>query len=303
MKALKAKKQILRTQISNARSRNNERQLERALQRYFKALEKQVQRNLRFYWQDNLVMGQVDLITEPILASHEEYYQILEKYLTREYKIGAKEAQRLVLRLNKNRVANKSIIDPKLIKSSPILSSIYDLFGTLSGAEQDLLERVFEASMNTLIRVDQSIKDIIADGYKSGNGINYVSSLIMERFGQLQSWESKRIARTEIHNAHNRAVIDTYKEYDVQYTMWISAHDKRVRGLKKTDKADHVKLDGEIIRLGDTYSNGLKFPGDTDGPLVEWINCRCSNAPYVIPYGYAAPPMEQFTENDLIKIR
>ena len=41
MKALKAKKQILRSQVNNARSRNNERQLEKALNKYFKALEKQ----------------------------------------------------------------------------------------------------------------------------------------------------------------------------------------------------------------------------------------------------------------------
>ena len=51
------------------------------------------------------------------------------------------------------------------------------------------------------------------------------------------------------------------------------------------------------------YSNGLRFPGDTDGPIEEWINCRCSNAPYVLPYGYAAPPQQQFRENDLIKIK
>ena len=63
------KRQILASKISNARTRNNERQLERALQRYFKALEKQIQHNLKFYWQDNLVMGQVDLITEPIMKS------------------------------------------------------------------------------------------------------------------------------------------------------------------------------------------------------------------------------------------
>jgi len=423
MKALKAKKQILRTQISNARSRNNERQLERALQRYFKSLEKQIQRNLQFYWQDNLVMGQVDLITEPITNTHQEYYEIIEKYLLREYELGSQEAKRLVLRLNKNRVANKAKVkkpkknpnlqneftkdfytwlsqaegtkgielkpiynrlkrkykskvknraeferlftnavqatgtrlypsrdpdlkvifgkgknargfgyidrrnltkpkmvkpvveepeveEPKVTTPEPVetdtpfkIDDQYNLFGTLSGAEDDLLNRTFEASMGTLMRVDQSIKEIITDGYKTGYGINYVSNKIRERFGQLHGWESKRIARTEIHNAHNRAVMDTYQEYDVQYTMWITTHDKRVRGLRKKDKANHVKMDGEIIRLGDTYSNGLKYPGDTDGPLVEWINCRCSNAPYVVPYGYMAPPKQQFKETDLIKIK
>lgn len=299
MKALKAKKQILRTQISNARSRNNERQLERALARYFKALEKQVQRNLKFYWQDNLVMGQVDLITEPITSSHEEYYEILKQYVVREYRLGTQEAERLVLRLNKNRVANKATKP----KPRAFLKRTFELFGINATAEEDLLTRVFIASERTLARVDRSIMDIITLGYKSGNGINSVANELTRRFDQLTTWESKRIARTEIHNAHNRGTMDKYQEFGIEYTMWITAHDDRVRGLKETDTADHVELDGQIIRLGDTYSNGLKYPGDTDGPIEEWINCRCSNAPYVIPYGYTAPPMEQFTENDLIKIR
>ena len=300
MKALKPKKQILRTQISNARSRNNERQLERALQRYFKALEKQIQRNLKFYWQDNnFVMGQVDLITEPILASHDEYYEILKQYVSREYQLGQEEAERLVLRLNKNRVANKATKP----KARAFLKRTFELFGIHATAEEDLLTRVFIASERTLARVDRSIMDIITLGYKSGNGINSVANELTRRFDQLTTWESKRIARTEIHNAHNRGTMDKYQEFGIEYTMWITAHDDRVRGLKETDTADHASLDGQIIRLGDTYSNDLKYPGDTDGPIEEWINCRCSNAPYVIPYGYAAPPMQQFTENDLIKIR
>ena len=300
MKALKAKKQILRTQVSNARSRNNERQLERALQRYFKALEKQIQRNLRFYWQDNnLVMGQVDLITEPILASHDEYYEILKQYVSREYRLGTQEAERLIHQLNRNRVANKSTKP----KARAFLKRTFELFGIHATAEEDLLTRVFIASERTLARVDRSIMDIITLGYKSGNGINSVANELTRRFDQLTTWESKRIARTEIHNAHNRGTMDKYQEFGIEYTMWITAHDDRVRGLKETDTADHASLDGQIIRLGDTYSNDLKYPGDTDGPIEEWINCRCSNAPYVLPYGFAAPPMEQFTENDLIKIR
>ena len=293
MKALKAKKQILMTQISNARSRNNERQLERALQRYFKALEKQVQRNLKFYWQDNnLVMGQVDLITEPIMNSHDEYYEILKQYVSREYRLGTQEAERLIRQLNRNRVANKSTKP----KARAFLKRTFELFGIHATAEEDLLTRVFIASERTLARVDRSIMDIITLGYKSGNGINSVANELTRRFDQLQTWESKRIARTEIHNAHNRGTMDKYQEYGVEYTMWIAADDERTR-------ESHLEINGEIIRLGDTYSNGLKYPGDTDGPIEEWINCRCSNAPYVIPYGYAAPPMEQFTENDLIKIR
>lgn len=287
MKALKVKKQILRSRISNARSRNNERQLERELARFFDSLGKQVQSNLEEYWSDHLLQGQINLISKPIMEAQAEYYLILQKYNRREYRLGIQEAERLV------KLANKPVAE-KAIK--PRLSKRLDLFATLRGAEEDLLERVFIASQATLARVDTSIKTLLTEGYQSGKGINYVSNLLVKRFDQLQTWEAKRIARTEIHNSHNTAVMDTYNEIGVEYTMWISADDERTR-------ESHLEINGEIIRLGDTYSNGLRFPGDTDGPIEEWINCRCSNAPYVLPYGYTAPPQQQFTENDLIKIK
>ena len=287
MKALKAKKQILRSKISNARSRNNERQLERELARFFYRLGKQVQSNLEEYWSDHLLQGQINLISKPIMEAQAEYYLILQKYNRREYRLGIQEAERLVKLANKN-------YSFKAVK--PRLNKRFDLFATLRGAEEDLLERVFLASQATLNRVDTSIKTLLTEGYQSGKGINYVSNLLVKRFDQLQTWEAQRIARTEIHNSHNTAVMDTYNEYGVEYTMWIAADDERTR-------ESHLEINGEIIRLGDTYSNGLRFPGDTDGPIEEWINCRCSNAPFVLPYGYTAPPQQQFTENDLIKIK
>ena len=287
MKALKATKQILQSQVSNARSRNNERQLERELARFFDRLGKQVQSNLEEYWSDHLLQGQINLISKPIMEAQAEYYLILQKYNRREYRLGIQEAERLVKLANKN-------YSFKAVK--PRLNKRFDLFATLRGAEEDLLERVFLASQATLNRVDTSIKTLLTEGYQSGKGINYVSNLLVKRFDQLQTWEAQRIARTEIHNSHNTAVMDTYNEYGVEYTMWIAADDERTR-------ESHLEINGEIIRLGDTYSNGLRFPGDTDGPIEEWINCRCSNAPFVLPYGYAAPPQQQFRENDLIKIK
>lgn len=290
------KKMILASQLSNARSRNNERQLQRELSRFFAKLGDKVLDQLREIYNDNLLVGQAELITKPITDATTEYYHILQKYDKREYKLGQAEAQRLV-RLSQRGYSFKAV------KPKVKLDKRYSLFGTLRGAEEDLFERIFIASQATMARVEQSIMTILLEGYKSGKGIDYVANELNKRFDQLTTWESKRIARTEIHNSHNTAVNDTYQELGVEYTMWITAHDDRVRGLKETDTADHVELDGEIIRLGDTYSNGLKYPGDTDGPIEEWINCRCANAPFNMPYGYMAPPQEQFKETDLIRIK
>jgi SPP1 gp7 family putative phage head morphogenesis protein len=277
------------------RSANNERQLEQALSQLFRKLSKEVLGNLEEYWSEyQLLQGQINLMVKPIEEAQEEYYHILERYIRREYKLGNKEAQRLV-DLAMTKQAHKSIFD-KLRKAVNIKATRYNLFGTLEEAEEELLTKTFIASQRTIARVATDINQIITTGYTSGKGINVVAQMLQTRFNQLETWEAKRIARTEIHNAHNNAVMKTYETLNVEYTQWIAADDDRTR-------ESHVEVDREIIRIGDTYSNGLQYPGDTSGPIEEWINCRCSNAPYVMPYGMMAPPgMEQFREEDLIPI-
>ena len=285
---------ILASQIALKRSQNNETELQNALAKYFKIIETAIQSNLEEYWSDTLLLqGHLDLILQPLTDGEEAYYQILEQYIKREYKLGISEAKRLV-ELAVNPQANKSIFD-KLKKKVNIKATRNNLFGTLTDAEQELLERTKIFSKRTLARITSDINQILTQGYTDGKGINVVATTITKRFNQLETWEARRIARTEIHNAHNNAVMKTYDTLGVEYTQWIAADDDRTR-------ESHIEVDREIIRIGDTYSNGLQYPGDTDGPIEEWINCRCSNAPFVMPYGYTAPPMTQFREDDLIKI-
>ena len=253
-----------------------------------------------------MVNGQMELVVKPILDSQEEYQDILKKYALREYKLGQEEAVRLV-ELSGHLHADKGIRDfIKGVKTKAVDS----LFATLRWTEDDLLESIFIASERTLSRVSQQIREILSDGYKSGMGIDKVARDIRERYDQLKDWESVRIARTEIHTSHNQGVMHTYDELGVEYTQWIAHIDKRTRpshgGMtkgKRGGKHATGNVNREIIRMGDTYSNGLAYPGDKSGPIEEWINCRCSNAPFVMPYGYTAPPnMKQFKESDLVKV-
>ena len=286
---------ILASKIALNRSENNEDQLRKELTAYFQNIENQIQDLLQEYGHvETLLNGQLQIILNPIKASYEEYYKIIEKHVLKEYDLGTAEGDRLV-QLN----------NPEIIVAE-VLNEIRrnNLFGTLEYTEDKLLNQTFTASKQTLDRIDDNINQIITDGYKSGKGINHVSEKIRERFQQLKTWESVRIARTEIHTAHNEGIMKSYETLGVEYTKWVSAHDKRVRGNKKTDKANHIIMDGEIIPFGGTYSNGLKYPGDKTGKIEEWINCRCSNAPYVMPQGMMAPPgMAQFRESDLIPIK
>ena len=283
-------RKLLIAQLNKAISNNNERQLERAIGRYFKDLKEKVLSNLEEYWSEyQLLQGHIDLIIAPVNDSHERYYKILAKHDRKEYRLGEKEAQRLIQYTNEVS-AQKGI--RKFIKGK--IRRVDNLFGTIPWTEEDLLNKVFIASKRTLARVTGDLNQIITKGYTSGKGINVVANMLTRRFDQLSTWEAKRIARTEIHNSHNQGVMRIYNEVGVEYTQWIAADDDRTR-------ESHLEVDGEIIPLGGKYSNGLEYPGDTNGPIEEWINCRCSNAPFVVPYGFMAPPgMAQFREDDLI---
>ena len=292
---MEVKKQILASQISVKRTLQNERAMERELSKFFKRLKGEVLSALKEYWSEyQLLQGQINLMVAPVHEAHKEYYEILEKYVKREYKLGQAEAKRNVERLQKkNRVALKATT------TMPIKGFInhnkYDLFETSPRAERDLLDRTFRASEQTMNRVDNQINNIITEGYRSGKGINDISAQLSKRFDQLSSWESRRIARTEVNTSHNVATRDTYKDLGVEYTQWIAASDDRTRD-------SHLEVDGEIIPIDGKYSNGLGYPGDMSGPIEEWINCRCSNAPFVVPFGYMAPSFSPFRESDLIPI-
>lgn len=240
-----------------------------------------------------MLQGHINLIVSPVHEAHREYYEILEKYVKREYKLGQAEAKRAVERMNKkHRFAFKEV---KVMPIAGVIRRDNDLFATSPKAEQDLLNRTFRASERTMSRVDNQINAIITDGYRSGKGINDIGNRLSKRFDQLATWESRRIARTEVNTSHNVATVDTYRDMGVEYTQWIAANDDRTRD-------SHAEVDGEIIPMGGKYSNGLGYPGDMSGPIEEWINCRCSNAPFVIPYGYMAPSFSPFREGDLVPI-
>lgn len=50
--------------------------------------------------------------------------------------------------------------------------------------------------------------------------------------------------------------------------QWVATLDNRTRD-------SHRIVDGEIIKVGEKFSNGLRFPGDPNGPAAEVYNCRC----------------------------
>ena len=171
-------------------------------------------------------------------------------------------------------------------------------FTDFSRRVQELInEHVFTASQHTINRVVGDVMSNLAQSYKDGLGIDDAAVELRKVFQAMQDYELRRVARTEINSFQNEGAYLTENELGVRYHMWYTAEDERVR-------SEHVDLHGEIVPVGEPFSNGLYHPGDRAGDIKEWINCRCRLVPFLMPEGKMAPPgASYFRESDLIEVR
>lgn len=82
-----------------------------------------------------------------------------------------------------------------------------------------------------------------------------------------------RIAKTEGHrvqcaSAFNVQMRAREKGANIM-KQWDSTLDSRTR-------PSHQMVDGELVEIDKPFSNGLMFPGDSNAPASEVVNCRCA---------------------------
>ena len=65
------------------------------------------------------------------------------------------------------------------------------------------------------------------------------------------------------------AQMEALRRQGATQKQWITMEDERVRPT-------HVKCGSQgPVALDGKFSNGLRFPGDPQGPASETCNCRC----------------------------
>lgn len=142
-------------------------------------------------------------------------------------------------------------------------------------------------------KIKKTITDELNKGYSKGYGVNKIVDNLQDKVDVKQS-TLRTTARTELNTSMNEARFQSYNDFGVSYHKYISANDDRVRD-------SHLGMHGEIVAIGDEFSNGATMPGDTGDP-EEDINCRCTTRPWLMPHGYMAPDFSPFFEDDIIKI-
>lgn len=113
------------------------------------------------------------------------------------------------------------------------------------------------------------IIDLVNEGLASGKTENEIYRDLLRRIPELTKFRAQVIVENEVLAAVNYGNSIGAERSGV-YTIktWRTRRDDRVRD-------SHVIMEGESALLSSRYSNGLRFPGDPEGPAREIINCRC----------------------------
>lgn len=128
-------------------------------------------------------------------------------------------------------------------------------------------------------RLANRVKNSLVKGLSGADAAKSLRELVKEELPALtedlrQVFGTKEaraatIVQTESGIASNTARYAQYQRSGVTKIRWSSAKDEAVR-------PSHMALDGDIIELGSTFANGLRFPQDPQAVnAAEVVNCRC----------------------------
>ena len=121
------------------------------------------------------------------------------------------------------------------------------------------------------------LSQAIAQGVLQGESIDKIAKRLSVAVGMDENG-AIRNARTMMTAAQNGGRVDAYlrgKAMGIELQQkWKATEDSRTR-------KSHRAIDGEVIEVGEEFSNHCHFPGDPAGPGREVYNCRCTLIPLV----------------------
>lgn len=146
-------------------------------------------------------------------------------------------------------------IDAQLIKLTEGVN------GTLTEKVRGALERTLSEASN-IADLQSAVRELLPE----------IEGTLEQVFGTNDA-RALAIARTESSHAANTARMEQYAEAGIDEIEWIHAGP-----VTEDSREDHVALDGQRIKIGGTFSNGLAYPHDPNAPADEVVNCACISA-------------------------
>ncbi len=124
-------------------------------------------------------------------------------------------------------------------------------------------------------RAEKKLRETIARGLLTGEHPTKIAKRLESVFDQWTR-RAETIARTETNRVMSKATQQRIAELDKR---GIGCSNRWEATLDAVTRESHRKVDGEVRKAGEKFSNGCLRPGD--GSAAESINCRCSLTPVV----------------------
>lgn len=187
--------------------------------------------------------------------------------------IGREDIPRILAEIDnaENRILISEIAEPALQSATQrALNRLGDIGIDLTLTDPAIAQ--FAASrvpeiQNVLATIRDLVRKQITFGIEASETISQISDRVRNAFNTTNS-RAFMIARTEVGIASDGAFFEGAISEGVEEHDWLSQGDDHVR----TVPFNH-KIDGQVVKLGEEFSNGLRFPHDPKGEAGNIINC------------------------------
>ena len=132
----------------------------------------------------------------------------------------------------------------------------------------------------------QHIRDQITQGVLQGDSIPNIAKRL-QKVAQMDKAAAIRNARTAVTGAENAGRVDGYKRAQ---EMGIDLQQEWLASLDMKTRHSHRQMDGVRVNVGQKFPNGLRYPGDPEGPPEEVYNCRCTLVAALTGFDFSGMP-------------
>lgn len=115
-------------------------------------------------------------------------------------------------------------------------------------------------------------QQLLLNAIKDGKSVQKLSKDLLNLQGSNLS-AAKRNARTAVTSARNSGQLETLQQAK---NIGVDVRKEWLAYLDGATRDSHRHMNGEVVELNDTFSNGLRYPGDPNGAGAEIYNCRCT---------------------------
>lgn len=145
-------------------------------------------------------------------------------------------------------------------------SMAFDIYDT--NALTKLQDRVNKGHLQDVTETIRGrLREIVGQGLEEGWTETQMNDAIRDVYNVARG-NAQAVARTELGGIINDSRFEGFQSEGFSEHSWMSAQDEFVR----TNPFNHM-IDGELVKLGDTFSNGLRYPHDPLGEAGNVINC------------------------------